>query len=346
MAKKATKKEETKSKLPAYMKTVKDEYKKDYGEIICTGLDVLETRRNHKIIHVTPNLDTALGGGVKEGVSMIVSGAEGCGKTTLALHLASKFQNDPDFVQPDGTKGRPVLYINSEARLSEKNFSGIRGLDPERMHVLQKGKGGKIVSAEVFLNASINIMGSPDFFGGLMIVDSVSTLIPQSEIDEGCKAGRNSLPRILANWTKKACQIIPENNITLVLVTHVISDTSGKGGPMLIPDSGRKVRFAADIILIAKSVSKWAKNDSDPEHIGQVTNWQIKKSALASKFKKCETWLRYGIGMDEVKEAVDIAIDLDIVEKSGNWFYPLGKEGDDVPKLNGEELLVKTREFL
>lgn len=333
MAKKAKKEDKKKTKLPAYMKTLDKNYKKDYGEIVVSGLDVLETRRNHKILHTTPNLDMGVGGGLKEGTLNIFSGAEGSGKTTLALYLAAKHMNDTEFVQPNGDKGRPVFYFNSEARLGEKNFSGIKGLDPEKLKVVQKSKGGKIIPAEVFLDSSIEIMGDPDNFGAMLIIDSTSSLIPQSELDENIKAGRNTLPRLLASWCKKACQIIPDNNITLIIITHVISDTSPTGRGWLIPDSGRKIRFAADTILVARSVQKWVKSDGDVDHIGQVTKWDIRKSALASTIKSCETWLRYGLGMDEVKEAIDIALDFNLIYKSGNWFYPEGEDGD--VKLNG-----------
>lgn len=330
--KKETKKE---SNLPKFITTLDNKYKKDYGSIVCTGLDVLETRKNHKLLSVTPNLNFGLGGGIKEGTASIFSGPEGFGKTTLALHLAAKHMNDESFVQKNGNTGRPVYYINSEARLDEKHFSGIKGLDPEKLWVLQKNREGQIIPAEIFLDASIDIMGDPDNKGAMVIVDSTSTMIPKAELDDGIKPTRNSLPRLLALWCKKFCQIIPDNDITLIIITHVVTDTSPMGHGRLIPDCGKKIRFAADTILVGKYLSKWVKNDSDPDHIGQEMHWEIQKSSMASNVKKCESWLRYGIGMDETKEAIDIALEFGLIEKSGAWYYPYGKEDEEGNKISG-----------
>jgi len=320
--------------LPAYLKVLDDKYKKEYGKIIYSGLDVLETRRNHKLLSITPSLDMALGGGIKEGTVTIISGDEGCGKTTLALHMAAKHQNDETFIQSDGTTGRPVFYFNSEARLDEKHFSGIKGLIPDKLKVIQKDPEGKIIPAEVFLDSSISIMGDPANKGAMVILDSSSTLIPQGELDEDIKATRNSLPRLLALWCKKFCQIIPDNNITLIIITHLITDTSPNGRGRKIPDCGKKIRYAADTILKADYITRWKKSDSDPDHIGQQIHWSIDKSSMASTIKKTDSWLRYGIGMDETKEAIDIAADFGIIDISGSWYKPFGEEGEKIQGLS------------
>jgi recombination protein RecA len=330
MAKKATKKETKGKSVPIYLGTLEKKYKKEYGKIVYSGLDVLETRRNHKLLSITPSLDMALGGGIKEGTVIILSGDEGSGKTTLALHMAAKHQSDPDFTQPNGTKGRPVFYFNSEARLDEKHFSGIKGLDPEKLVVIQKDPLGKIIPAEVFLDSSISIMGDPANKGAMLILDSSSVLIPQSELDEDIRATRNTLPRLLALWCKKFCQIIPDNDITLIVITHLITDTSPQGRGRKIPDCGKKIRFAADTILKADYITRWKKSDSDPDHIGQQIHWSIDKSSMASSIKKVDSWLRYGIGMDENKEALDIALDLGLIDCSGSWYSPFGEEGDKI----------------
>jgi len=323
MAKEKTNKKDT----PTFINTLNKKYKKEYGEIICSGMQVLESRKNHKMLSVSPSLDFSLGGGIKEGTLTLISGDEGSGKTTLALHLASKHQGDESYVQPNGDKGRPVLYINSEARLDEKHFSGIQGLDPEKMWVMQKEKDGPPLPAQVFLNAAIDFMSDPNNKGAMVIVDSTSTMVTQEELDEQIKAGRTVLPRLLSLFCKKFCQIIPDQDITLIIITHLIANTGAMGNaPKKVPDCGRKIRYAADTILEVAYIQKWTDGKDDVNHIGQKIHWKIHKSSMASTAKKAESWLRYGIGMDEVKEAVEIGLEFGFVENAGAWYYPYGKE--------------------
>ena len=97
-----------------------------YGDVVRSGTEVLEAINSLKVIGVSPALDIALGGGLREGSVVVMTGDPKSGKTTTALHFASKCQ----------ALGKKVVYVNTEGRLSRQNFDGIKGLDPNKIMII------------------------------------------------------------------------------------------------------------------------------------------------------------------------------------------------------------------
>jgi len=97
---------------------------KEYGNIISTGLEVLEEKKGYKVISVSPAIDIALGGGIKEGSWVTLTGDPKSGKTTTAMQIAANCQKE----------GRPVIYLDAEGRLKDMNFE-VHDLDPSKMKV-------------------------------------------------------------------------------------------------------------------------------------------------------------------------------------------------------------------
>jgi RecA/RadA recombinase len=83
-----------------------------YGDILVSGTNVLSSRKDYKVLSISPMLDIALGGGIKEGSWLMLSGDPKCGKTTTAMQVAANAQKD----------GRHVIYLDAEGRLKEMNF--------------------------------------------------------------------------------------------------------------------------------------------------------------------------------------------------------------------------------
>ena len=92
-----------------------------YGDVVRTGSEVLDNLNNLQVIGVSPALDIALGGGLREGSCVVMTGDPKSGKTTTALHFAAKCQ----------ALGKKVIYANTEGRLAKQNFEGIKDLDPD-----------------------------------------------------------------------------------------------------------------------------------------------------------------------------------------------------------------------
>ena len=180
MAKKKTSKIEHKDPVIAGLS-------KKYGNIIESGTKVLESLENYDTISVSPVLDLALGGGLREGQCVVMTGDPKTGKTTTALYAAAKAQ----------AKGKKVYYLNTEGRLTKENFRGIKGLDIDAIQIVQATDDTPIVSAETYLNVLERLIKEePDLF---VIVDSTSNMVPQDEIDGEIRTGvRNALPRLLS----------------------------------------------------------------------------------------------------------------------------------------------------
>mgnify|MGYP003118130934 CR=1 FL=1 len=127
---------------------VKDIIKK-YGNVISTGNQILERRKDYKVVTVSPAIDLSLGGGIKEGSWVILTGDPKCGKTTTALQIAANCQKE----------GRPIIYLDAEGRLKEMNLLGIDGLDKEKMQVIHSED--EPLSAEAFLDIAVSVLLTP-----------------------------------------------------------------------------------------------------------------------------------------------------------------------------------------
>ena len=179
-----------------------------YGDVVSTGTEVLDNINSLEVIGVSPALDIALGGGLREGSVVVMTGDPKSGKTTTALHFAAKCQ----------AKGKRVIYLNTEGRLSKQNFDGIKGLDPDGILIVQS-TDDKILSAEDFLNiVEYYINNDP---GCLIITDSLSNMVPQVELDGEVRTGvRNALPRLLSMFFKRISGTLMKNKTILICVTH------------------------------------------------------------------------------------------------------------------------------
>jgi len=179
----------------------------NYGDVVRTGSEVLANINNLSVIGISPALDIALGGGLREGSCIVMTGDPKSGKTTTALHFAAKCQK----------LGKKVIYANTEGRLAKQNFDGIKGLDPEKILIIES-TDDKTLSAEDFLNIlEYYINNDPSC---LIIVDSVSNMVPRDELEGEVRTGvRNALPRLLSMFFKRIGSSVTKNKTILSPVT-------------------------------------------------------------------------------------------------------------------------------
>jgi recombination protein RecA len=315
--KKTNEETKTKEKTKAISITeLNDIIKKKYGNVVKEGSEVLKSINNLKVLSVSPTVDLITGGGIREGTVVILTSDPKAGKTTTALHFAAKHQDEYN-----------IVYVNTENRLSKQNFEGIKNLNPERIHVIESGE--KILSAEDYLN--IIEMYTQTLPNTIIIVDSTSNMVPKDELEGEIKTGiRNSLPRLLSHFCKRIAPYLVRNKIIMILVTHNIANTSGNmRGPLKHSDCGNQIKYQAGANLSITHTIKWAAggkkedddNSNDPQ-IGQRLNWKLTTSNCGGTPGSIgEGWLRYGIGIDEVQETFQIALQLSIIKASGSWFY-------------------------
>lgn len=329
-------------KIPDYLK----KQVKEYGNIIKTGSEVLKEKNDYKVISISPAIDVALGGGVKEGCWLTLTGDPKSGKTTTAMQIAVNCQKE----------GRPIIYLDAEGRLKDMNFQ-VEGFDPEKIQVI--APEDKPLPAEDFLDIAYKLMSHPDYHGAVLIIDSISSLIPAKELDGDFSPGRAGLPKILSIFTKKIGQLLPRQRGLVIAITHYIANTGGFGKAKL-SDGGNKIQYQADTRMeIAgggeKTPAVKAWDDDNGKRIGQVVNWKIICSSMGPPGGQVQSHIRYGHGIDKTQEILILALDLGLIDKSGAWFTcafltmfkDIAKEiFPDIDVDNEEELLsVKGAKF-
>ena len=296
----------TKTKKPEYLAQIT----KQYGNIISTGLAVLEEKKNYKVISVSPAIDIALGGGIREGCWLTLTGDPKSGKTTTAMQIAANCQKE----------GRPVIYLDVEGRLKDLNFE-VHDLDPEKMKIIHPED--KPLSAEEFLDVAHKLMSHPDYHGAVLIIDSISSLMPAKELDGDMTPGRAGLPKVLSIFTKKMGQLLPRQRGLVIAITHYIANTAGFGKAKMA-DGGNKIQYQADTRMeIAgggervSAVTPWI--NASKERIGQIVNWKIICSSMGAPGGQVQSWIRYGHGIDKAQELLMLAHDLGMIDKAGAW---------------------------
>lgn len=281
----------------------KKEIIKKYGNVISTGNQILDQRKDFKVISVGPAIDIALGGGIKEGSWIILTGDPKCGKTTTALQIAANCQKD----------GRPIIYLDAEGRLKEMNLLGVDGLDKEKINIVHAED--EPLSAEAFLDITVKLVSAKENYGCVCIIDSTSALMPEKELDGDMSPGRAGLPKLLSVFCKKLGQIVPKQRATMIIITHFIANTSGYGAPRM-PDCGKKIQYQADTRMEVKSIAAWEQRD---QQVGQAVNWRILCSSMGPPGGECQSWLKYGHGIDKIQELIILGQDLGMIGKAGAW---------------------------
>ena len=218
-------------------------------------------------------------------------------------------------------EGRPIIYLDAEGRLKDMNFE-VSDLDPSKMTIV--APEDKPIPAEDFLDVAYKMMSHPDYYGAVLIIDSISSLMPKKELDGDFSPGRAGLPKILSIFTKKIGQLLPRQHGLIIAITHYIANTGGFGKAKLA-DGGNKIQYQADTRMeIAgggekvSAVSPWTSTGGD--RIGQVVNWKIICSSMGAPGGQVQSYIRYGHGIDKTQEVLMLSCDLGLIDKSGAWF--------------------------
>jgi len=300
---------------------------KEYGNVIMTAASVAEVE--HKIIHTGPKLDYALGGGIPEGSRVIISGPPKFGKTTLVLQIAANAVK----------MGKKVFYYDVEGRFKKLNVYGVKGFDPEKVLVIRSTKE-KILTAQDFLKIAKLLIKSPENEGSLHIIDSLSQLCPDevATSEEVSGTRRSVAPKLIKDFFLQMAGVIPVMNVTLIAIQHMIANTSGYGAHSM-EDGGSNVQYQADIKI--RGIQTPTKILENEKQVGQKVIWDVITSALGPPAGKIESYIKFGYGVDDVCEIIELCSDFGIITKGGAW-YDLNPAG--IPqKLQGME---KTSKYL
>lgn len=307
------------SSLLALEKDITKKYGKD---VFIKAKDLLT--REQKVVSLSPSLDYGLSGGVPFGTLITIAGKPKAGKTTTSLQLAAEVQK----------LGKRVFYIDVENRLKKMNLEGINGLNPDEIIII-KSSEDKILSGDDYLNITLDIMKNKENKESLIIIDSLSSLCPASELAEKVSGSiRSTTPKLVASFCRQIAGIIPVMGNIVVGMQHLITNTSGYGAKWHI-DTGEKIKYQADIRLIIDGTpERW---EEDEVQVGQIVTWEIACSAMGAPGKEVKSYIRYGYGLDKIKEICNMAIDFDVISKTGSWFS-FDYNGENL-KFHGEKKL-------
>jgi recombination protein RecA len=281
-----------------------------YGDVVRSGTEVLQNINSLNVIGVSPALDIALGGGLREGSVVVMTGDPKSGKTTTALHFAAKCQKH----------NKRVIYVNTEGRLSKQNFDGIKGLNSDNILIIES-TDERVLSAEDFLNIIEYYVNNDS--GCLIIADSLSNMVPAVELEGEVRTGvRNALPRLLSMFFKRISGTLMKNKTILICITHNIANTGGSPyAPQKMADCGNMLQYQAGTNMVITHRGKWQVPKDTGPHVGQIANWSIKTSNAGGRPNStAEGWIRYGIGVDEIQEIIQIACEFRLIKAAGAWY--------------------------
>lgn len=253
--------------------------------------------------------------------------------SSLSLSIAA-------LAQKPENGSRNVYYIDAEGRLKKMNLAGTLGLDLEKFTVIQSSQE-KLFSAEEFLDIAETIIRNDP--GCVLIIDSSSALCSSKEmVDEVSGQTRSITPRIFSSFCKKMGTIVPIQRTTVIVIQHLIANTSGYG-PAQMEDGGRKLQYQVDVKLRCKGIEKWEEGSGENKSIiGQLVKWDVICCALGQPGHEVVSYLRYGEGIDKVSELIDVCCDFGLISKGGAW-YTLELDGEEPIKMQG---LANLRKYL
>jgi recombination protein RecA len=316
---------------------------KNFGESVLVGGDAI-IKANKMIIPASPALDFAHNGGWQEGSFVVLVGPPRCGKTTTSLHFAGNAQR-PQY------GSREVIYLNAEARLEKRDLNGIPGLlvEPPHFRIVQSSpptldahgvlQPGKILTAKDFLTiAEKFLIGTTD---KVIILDSISAMVGESEWNEGLDANAvGEAQRLFSKFMRRMSQVIATNRHIFIGIVHLYANMGGAAakGPKWLEKMSHSAQYGLATKFKASHFEAWKVGSGDKEsQVGQIIFWKCERSPLGQPGLAADSYLRFGSGLDEAMELIEMATPINLIEKSGTWYEMTFVEGDKKPKVQGME---------
>lgn len=310
------------------LKNAMKQIEKDYGKGSIMRLGDAAANMNVEVIStgILP-LDIALGvGGIPRGRIIEIYGPESSGKTTVTLHMIAEAQR----------QGGVAAFIDAEHAL-DPIYARNLGVDIDNLLVSQPDTGEQALEIVEALVRS----GAID----IIVVDSVAALVPKAEIEGDMgDAHVGLLARLMSQAMRKLTGIISKSRTTAIFINQIREKVGTMYGNPETTTGGRALKFYSSVRL---DVRKFDTVKQGTNILGNRTRVKVVKNKIAPPFKVAEFDIMYGEGVSKESSLIDIAADLDILNKSGSWYSyngnRLGQGKDTVKEIlrNQPELMAE-----